>query len=188
MIPYSERYIKIAKNISNFDYSKLLDIGSRNGILKSFLNYNCKYYGIDLNPQREDILKIDINKEKIPFPDNYFDYVVCSEVLEHLSNHDNALSEIFRVLKPNGKFIGTVPNSNSIYRTLNVIFNRNHVFTEDHFCSYDLDEIKRLIEKYGFKCETSNFHYVLPKFGEIKILEKIIPRCSTYIFFNAIKV
>jgi SAM-dependent methyltransferase len=47
----------------------------------------------------------------VPFADAQFDFVVASEVLEHLNPDETAkaLSEIRRVLKPGGYFIGTVP-------------------------------------------------------------------------------
>jgi SAM-dependent methyltransferase len=47
----------------------------------------------------------------LPFADAQFDFVVASEVLEHLVPDETAkgLSEIRRVLKPGGYFIGTVP-------------------------------------------------------------------------------
>lgn len=49
--------------------------------------------------------------QQMPFADAHFDAVVASEVLEHLSDEDLAgtLREIARVLKPGGKFVGTVP-------------------------------------------------------------------------------
>ena len=45
----------------------------------------------------------------LPFPDNTFDLVVCSEVLEHLHEYNDAVIEINRVLKPGGKFFASVP-------------------------------------------------------------------------------
>ncbi len=36
----------------------------------------------------------------LPFEDNYFDLVICSEVLEHIDDHERAVSELTRVLKP----------------------------------------------------------------------------------------
>ena len=45
----------------------------------------------------------------LPFPDNNFDLVVCSEVLEHLHEYNDAVIEINRVLKPGGKFFASVP-------------------------------------------------------------------------------
>lgn len=47
----------------------------------------------------------------IPFPDSQFDAVIMTEVLEHLDKDvlRTTLSEIRRVLKPDGRFVGTVP-------------------------------------------------------------------------------
>ena len=47
----------------------------------------------------------------IPFQDNTFDLIVCSEVLEHLHEYNDAVVEINRVLKPSGKFFASVPAS-----------------------------------------------------------------------------
>lgn len=45
----------------------------------------------------------------LPFSDNSFDLVVCSEVLEHLHDYKDAIKEINRVLKPGGQFLASVP-------------------------------------------------------------------------------
>ena len=45
----------------------------------------------------------------LPFPDESIDLVVCSEVLEHLHEYNDAVKEIHRVLKPGGKFYASVP-------------------------------------------------------------------------------
>ena len=45
----------------------------------------------------------------LPFPDESFDLIVCSEVLEHLHEYNNAVREMHRVLKPGGKFYASVP-------------------------------------------------------------------------------
>ena len=49
--------------------------------------------------------------QSMPFPDEHFDVVVMSEVLEHLDEEvfEATLVEVRRVLRPGGRFIGTVP-------------------------------------------------------------------------------
>jgi SAM-dependent methyltransferase len=46
---------------------------------------------------------------RLPFPDDTFDHIIASEVLEHVSDDQVALEEILRVLKPGGTVAATVP-------------------------------------------------------------------------------
>jgi SAM-dependent methyltransferase len=48
---------------------------------------------------------------RLPFADQAFDAVICSEVLEHLEDYRRVLGEIARVLKPGGLFAPTVPRA-----------------------------------------------------------------------------
>lgn len=45
----------------------------------------------------------------LPFKDGCFDCVICSEVLEHVKDHERALIEMHRVLKPGGRLAVSVP-------------------------------------------------------------------------------
>ena len=47
--------------------------------------------------------------KNLPFNNNSFDIVICSEVLEHIHDQDAAIREVTRVLKPNGNLIISVP-------------------------------------------------------------------------------
>ncbi|MEO0465819.1 MAG: class I SAM-dependent methyltransferase [Pseudomonadota bacterium] len=47
----------------------------------------------------------------LDFPDDTFDAIICSEVLEHLPDYDAALVEIRRILKPDGRLCITVPHA-----------------------------------------------------------------------------
>jgi 2-polyprenyl-6-hydroxyphenyl methylase/3-demethylubiquinone-9 3-methyltransferase len=47
---------------------------------------------------------------EIPFPDNTFDYVISSEVIEHVPEPYKAIHEIYRVLKPGGIMVISTPN------------------------------------------------------------------------------
>jgi len=54
----------------------------------------------DMEP---DVKYINAKGEEIPFPDNYADVVFCVNVLNHVQDPDKVLSEIARILKPEGK-------------------------------------------------------------------------------------
>jgi len=110
---YFENYI--SKN--NIKTPKLLDVGSGKGNhLVGFSRLGMEVCGID---ERDECLKIlkdfdiqecDIEREKFPFKDNFFDFVFSKSVLEHVENTDNFLKESLRVLKPGGIAIMLTPD------------------------------------------------------------------------------
>ena len=56
------------------------------------------------------------NAELLPFKDDTFDKVFCSEVIEHTMNPDKVIREIYRVLKPEGICVVSIPNENFTIR------------------------------------------------------------------------
>lgn len=83
---------------------------------RKILNVGCgkETYGthfIDLYPMRADVIKCDLNKEKIPFPNNYFDEVYSRNLLEHLKNPGFVIKEMVRVLKRKGKLFLVTDNA-----------------------------------------------------------------------------
>lgn len=63
-----------------------------------------------------------VNLEKIPFPDNTYDIFLTMDVFEHLFNPEIAIKEIYRVLKPGGVYIMTVPIENLESKTEKACF------------------------------------------------------------------
>jgi ubiquinone/menaquinone biosynthesis C-methylase UbiE len=115
-----------------------LDLGCGDSPYRFLMNEKTNiYHGIDINDstkfdyQRSDIVHFDgLN---IPFEDNYFDNLICTEVLEHVLEFQTLVNEVHRVLKPGGSALFTIPWSarfhyipNDYYRytpsTLVVIF------------------------------------------------------------------
>lgn len=54
-------------------------------------------------------INTDLNKN-LPFPDNQFDVILSNQLIEHLTDIDNFLDEIYRILKPSGYAIISTPN------------------------------------------------------------------------------
>lgn len=60
---------------------------------------NLDYITADLE---SPLAKVKMDIHEIPFPADTFDVVFCNHVMEHVEDHVKALSELYRVLKPNG--------------------------------------------------------------------------------------
>jgi SAM-dependent methyltransferase len=65
----------------------------------------------------DDRWKPDIvsSAEAIPVPENSFDSVLCTQVLEHVAHPQKVVAEIFRVLKPGGRVLLTAPQWNELH-------------------------------------------------------------------------
>lgn len=94
---------------------KILDVGCSAGAnMKSFMGFDI--YGFDLSfdsikQTRKNGIKNCVvgNALNFPYKNNYFDFVICSDMLEHVEDDSKVIFEIKRVLKKNGKALIAVP-------------------------------------------------------------------------------
>ena len=64
----------------------------------------------DMDPETKRAFSLTVgNALSLPFPDASFDKVICSEVLEHIPDYEQAVAEIDRILKPGGTLAVSVP-------------------------------------------------------------------------------
>ncbi|MBO6635625.1 class I SAM-dependent methyltransferase [Parvibaculum sp.] len=64
----------------------------------------------DMDPDTKRAFSLTVgNALSLPFPDASFDKVICSEVLEHIPDYEQAVAEIDRILKPGGTLAISVP-------------------------------------------------------------------------------
>ncbi|QHI68064.1 class I SAM-dependent methyltransferase [Tichowtungia aerotolerans] len=70
----------------------------------------------DLPPSRKSaITQLIGSAEDIPIESNSVELVICNQVLEHVNVPAKVLSEIFRILRPGGLFLGSVPHVSPIH-------------------------------------------------------------------------
>jgi methionine biosynthesis protein MetW len=97
-----------------------LDLGCGDGGSSGFYltDHSRSYVGVDVaqnaielaKARGFDVVRID-DASSLPFADESFDVVVCSEVLQNVFEPQLAAGEARRVLRPRGRFIVTVPNA-----------------------------------------------------------------------------
>lgn len=134
----TDKILNTVANIFKREFSakqngRHLDIGSGAGTLVKMINTiapgftsHCVDYTDQLlNDKNIPLDVVDLNFEKLPHPDSTFDFVTCTEVIEHLENYRLIIREAYRVTKPNGIAVFTTPNVlnlNSRLRYLNYGF------------------------------------------------------------------
>jgi 2-polyprenyl-3-methyl-5-hydroxy-6-metoxy-1,4-benzoquinol methylase len=100
---------------------KILDLGCGDGYL-SYLMARAKHQvtAFDLSQNRLDkfknlaeengIKQVIGDAKNTSFPDNVFDLIICSEVIEHIEGFEAVLQEAWRILQPSGQIIISVPH------------------------------------------------------------------------------
>jgi|UniRef100_A0A7V3J9L6 ubiquinone/menaquinone biosynthesis C-methylase UbiE len=117
-----------------------------------------KAIGIDKEvPSRSFSKKIDFLKADLenglPFSEGEFDCVLMLAVLEHLKFPKEVIEESYRVLKPGGKIIITIPTNFSqpileLLASLGII-SKEEVFSHRHY--FRINEVKNLLSRVHFK-------------------------------------
>lgn len=138
---------------------RVLHFAPETTIEKLFRSYdNIDYLSADLDP---DLAMRQEDLTRLSFPDNSFDVIFCSHVLEHVCDDLQALKELCRVLKPGGFAILQVPifdkfRNMKIYKTfgdcrIQDIKEREKLFGHrEHVRLYGRDYTQRL-RQAGFK-------------------------------------
>ena len=124
------RVKKLLMEIGDIRGKRVLDIGCEAGYVafKLLAKHPKEFYGIDIvdealkefkrkiekvKEKRKIDTKIVLKKaflQKMPFKEDFFEIIVCTEVIEHAPNIDKGFKEMSRVLKKGGKLFLTFPN------------------------------------------------------------------------------
>lgn len=154
------------------DGDRILDLGCGVGrhVITSYTLKNVQAVGVDLchadlmtardrftdefeekdNPGKSFGLSVG-NALNLPFANNCFDKVICSEVLEHIPDYKSVLKEIKRILKPGGILAASVPR----YFPEWICWKLSEDYHNEeggHIRIFKEEELRGAIEDEGFAC------------------------------------
>lgn len=156
---------QVLNEIALFDGIKILDIGCGTGKLLfsiSDLIKNCELHGIDLNRkmikraenkvlEEENIAFKNADAARLPYPDNYFHILVCTNTFDSIEHKGRALQEAHRVLQKHGRlFILESLSSDSSKNKL------DKIIRQSPFIKYSRKFLKRtalLCRSYLITCQ-----------------------------------
>ena len=146
---YLLRKRAIAKCLKDSKCELILEVGSgisplvtdRNNIVYSDISFEAMQI---LKSSQTGLNHVVADGAYLPFKENSYSHVICSEVLEHLPDDWPAISEIFRTLKkPRGHLILTIPHRKRY-------FGYDDRFVK-HYRRYELPEIKDRLQTVGLQ-------------------------------------
>jgi len=179
---------------------KILDVGCSKGYLSKVIEKK-ELYGIDIS---EKLLKnVNGYKEveeasilKIPFKDNYFDLVVCFQVLEHIEDYESAIDELLRV------------SNGFILLSTDFVTKSDQVYSKDpfsnphgHIHQFNLNNFLGMLERKKLVLHKFEYHFPLLKYSTIikrknifyKVIRNIVRKLNSILekilykkYFNAV--
>jgi 2-polyprenyl-3-methyl-5-hydroxy-6-metoxy-1,4-benzoquinol methylase len=146
---------------------KVLDLGCNNGNLSLYMaSKGCNVLGIDIakNAIESARRSADYNRiynvrfESMDFllewdKQNFFDFVLCSHVIEHIPRDDQFLNKISLSLRPKGKLLLFTPVTYSSLASMSKILTGHFKHDEEvgHIRRYTKKSIRDVIESSGFE-------------------------------------
>lgn len=143
--------ISILNAINQYSFNSFIDIGGAEGYTANIIKklFNVEVSITDLSESacemaREifNINAIPADIHHLPFEDNKFDIVLCSETIEHVTNYKKAISELLRVTKD--VLIITVPHETEEIVAKNIENKIPHAHIH-YFDTYTLDYLKESV-------------------------------------------
>lgn len=161
----------ILRKISPFLGQRILEVGAGIGNLTELLLDRDLVVGMDVSKScldrmvarlggrlKVDPIQMDVaDLNSKDFGKYQFDTVVCLNVLEHVEDHDRALSNIHGVLVPGGRLVLLVPAFQFLYGTVDREL--------QHFRRYTRKELLPRMKQAGFQIETSFYMNVIGMAG-----------------------
>lgn len=162
---------KGVSRFSGYMRGKLLDFGCGSKPYKSLFSVS-EYIGTDIavsgHDHRHEAIDVYYDGKTLPFPDASFDSIFSSEVFEHVFNLPEILEELYRVLKPGGHLLVTLP----------FVWDEHEIPYD--FARYTSFGIRHILQEKGFtvvaQWKTTNYVATLWQMWAAYVYQHIFPK------------
>jgi len=174
---------------------KILDVGCCEGTLGKYLKQHKQaiVFGIDISNQAikqaqknlDQAFTLNIETDRLPFPQKSFDVIICADILEHLFDPLAVLKKLKPFLKNNGIFILSIPNIANIKIRSNLLLGRfdyqkDGIMDESHLRFFTCKISQKLVADAGLKILALDyspgfeFFFLKGRILKIKILKTLL--------------
>lgn len=202
---------EFSREVKELKPKKVLNIACGVHLKPDFLkDVRADFFGIDIDKRAvsRKVKYCDIDKQKIPYPNNHFDLVICIYSIEHFKTR-RIFSEVRRVLKKSGKFVFVTTNAaNPVFSLEKILRLRKYYYKyvvgfEQLYPAFyrtnTPNEIEEVLKRNGFEMNKILFfdsvkgYFKFIKISQIvgkieKIVYPILPSLKPTIYVSATKV
>ena len=168
------RALQIYECLNIFLYGTSIEFGATDNQDKTFSNFvkgkSKFHYSNKISNKKLKVFYSDLTK-KLNIPSKKYNNVLFFNVLEHLPEYKLAFSEIFRIIKKGGFFIGSVPFIYQIHAAPNDYFRFTKQFFELNLKKYKFKRVK--IKALGFGPFTASYSLLYPYLKYLPLLSQI---------------
>ena len=151
-------YYFIDKEIPK-DNNSILDFSPHRSIYNVLSKTKQNYIANDFDNQFHADTQHDITN--LPFEKEKFDLVICFHVLEHIPNDNQAINNLYNVLKTNGNLLIQVPlkdgNTDEDLSITDPKLREERFGQSDHVRVYGKNDLKNKLEAVGFKTKIIDY-------------------------------
>ena len=148
-------------------YSRILEIGCAEGNFRENLSKENEYWGVEPNVSIAAIASKKLDKVLIgtyqeiynQIPNDYFDLVICNDVIEHMADHDEFFLSIKKKIKKDGYLVASIPNVRYLLNISDILVKKDWEYKDDgildrtHLRFFTKKSLMRTIINNGFIIE-----------------------------------
>lgn len=165
----------------------ILDVGCSTGYLgKLMKDKGNVVYGVELDGSAaaeaktllDEVIEADLDSVDFPWQNDFFDMVVCADVLEHLRDPIQVLQKLRKLLKRGGRLLVCLPNIAHCSIRIKLLkgefdYEDTGILDRTHLKFFTVKTAKSMLEDAGFAVNEVDFTYKSPRW--FRFVKKLSP-------------